>query len=260
MTTTTAPQAALPAAHPLDGRIAVVTGASSGIGAATARALVAGGAQVALLARRRDRLDALAGDLGDRALPIAADVSRPDELLAAAEQVGDRLGRPDLVVANAGVMLGAAIDKRRADDWRQMLDVNVTGVLDTVRAFTPALLEAAQDGPADLVTLSSVAARQRFPEYAVYGATKAAVTALAEGLRLELSGRGVRVTNIEPGLITSELRDHMTDQDARAAVHEWVDAVPPIAASEVGDVIAYVTSRPRQVNVPQLTVMPTHQV
>jgi NADP-dependent 3-hydroxy acid dehydrogenase YdfG len=260
MTTTTTPQAALPAAHPLDGRVAVVTGASSGIGEATARALVAGGAQVALLARRRERLDALAADLDGRALPFKVDVTRTDDVLSVAEQIGDRLGRPDLVVANAGVMLAAAIEKGRADEWQRMLDLNVAGLLDTVRAFTPALLDAAAHGPADLVTISSVAARQRFDGYAVYGATKAAVTALSEGLRLELSPRGVRVTNIEPGLVTSELRQHMVDREAREAVQEWEANTPPIDASAVGDLIAYVASRSRNVNLPQITILPTHQV
>jgi NADP-dependent 3-hydroxy acid dehydrogenase YdfG len=261
MTTTTAPQAALPAAHPLTGRVAVVTGASSGIGEATARALAAGGAKVALLARRRDRLDALAADLGDAALALAVDVGRPDDLAAAADEVTSRLGRPDLVIANAGVMLPAAIEKLDAEGWRRQLDVNVTGVLDTIRTFLPSLIAAAEDGgAADLVTISSVAARQRFPDYAVYGATKAAVTALAEGLRVELAGRGVRITNLEPGLIGSELREKVADADSRAAVQEWEAQVPPIGPEHVGDLIAYLTSRPREVNVSQLTILPTHQV
>jgi NADP-dependent 3-hydroxy acid dehydrogenase YdfG len=247
MTTTTTPQAALPAAHPLTGRVAVVTGASSGIGEATARALAAGGARVALLARRRDRLDALAADLGDAALALAVDVGRPDDLAAAADEVTSRLGRADLVMASAGVMLPAAIDKLDAAGWQRQLDVNVTGVLQTVRTFLPALIASAEDGgPADLVT--------------IYGATKAAVTALAEGLRVDLAGRGVRITNIEPGLVASELREKVADADSRAAVQEWEAQVPPIAAEHVGDLIAYLTSRPHEVNVPQLAVMPTHQV
>jgi NADP-dependent 3-hydroxy acid dehydrogenase YdfG len=253
-------QAAAPAAHPLTGRVAVVTGASSGIGAATARALAAGGARVALLARRRERLDGLAGELGDSAFAVAADVTSPDELAAAAAAVADRLGRPDLVVANAGVMLPAPLAALRADEWRRMLDVNVTGVLDTVRAFLPALTDAAAHGPADLVTISSLAARHRMPDFAVYGATKAAVTALAEGLRLDLADSGVRVTNIEPGLVESELRDHGTDPGTQARVHELVGQVPPIAARYVGDLIAYVACRPREVDIPQLTILPRHQL
>jgi NADP-dependent 3-hydroxy acid dehydrogenase YdfG len=260
MTTASNSQAALAAAHPLTGRVAVVTGASSGIGEATARALAAGGARVALLARRADRIQAIAGDLGAAGHAIAVDVTDPEAVLAAADEVTERLGRPDLVVANAGVMLAAMFEKHRWGEWERMIDVNLTGVLDTVRAFTPALLAASQDGPADLVTISSIAARERFPQYAVYGATKAAVTALAEGLRLELSPRGVRVTNIEPGMISSELRDHMTDAEAQTTIREWVAATQPIPAEHVGDLIAYLASRPAAVNVPQLTVMPTAQV
>jgi NADP-dependent 3-hydroxy acid dehydrogenase YdfG len=188
--------------RPLSGRVAVITGASSGIGAATARALAAGGAQVALLARRRDRLDALAEELGGDALALSVDVERAGALAEAAEAVATRLGRADLVVANAGIMQPAAIEA----DWRRQLDVNVGGVLATVQAFLPALLAAAGDGTADIVTTSSIAARVRFPGYTVYGATKAAVTALAEGLRVDLSPRGVRITNLEPGLIATELQ------------------------------------------------------
>jgi NADP-dependent 3-hydroxy acid dehydrogenase YdfG len=240
--------------RPLTGRVAVVTGASSGIGAATARALSAGGAGVALLARRRDRLDALAEELG--ALPLTADVADPDSLAEAAEAVAARLGRADLVVANAGIMQPGGIEA----DWREQLDVNVGGVLATVQAFLPALVAAAEEGTADIVTTSSVAARQRFPGYAVYGATKAAVTALAEGLRVDLAPRGVRVTNIEPGLVSSELQGKVADPEQHAGLQEWMAATPPIAAEHVGDLVAYLTSRPKDVNVPQVTILPTHQV
>jgi NADP-dependent 3-hydroxy acid dehydrogenase YdfG len=246
--------------RPLSGRVAVVTGASSGIGAATARALAADGAQVALLARRRDRLDALAAELGSDALALPADVEQPGSLAAAAEAVATRFGRADLVVANAGIMQPAAIETMGEADWRRQLEVNVSGVLATVQAFLPGLLAAAEDGTADIVTTSSVAARQRFPGYTVYGATKAAVTALAEGLRTDLSARGVRVTNIEPGLVTTELQAKVEDPDSHAFLETWLAETPPIDARHVGELIAYLTSRPKDVNVPQLTILPTHQV
>jgi NADP-dependent 3-hydroxy acid dehydrogenase YdfG len=243
--------------RPLTGRVAVVTGASSGIGAATARALADGGAKVALLARRRDRLDALAEELGPDAIALSADVGRDGGLAEAAEAVAAQLGRTDLVVANAGIMQPGPIEA----DWRPQLDVNVSGVLATVQAFLPALLATAEaGGAADIVTTSSVAARQRFPGYAVYGATKAAVTALAEGLRVDLSPRGIRITNVEPGLVATELQGNVEDPDAHAFLETWVDEVPPIDARHVGELVAYLTSRPRDVNVPQLTIMPTHQV
>jgi NADP-dependent 3-hydroxy acid dehydrogenase YdfG len=247
--------------RPLSGRVAVVTGASSGIGAATARALAADGAQVALLARRRDRLDALAAELGSDAIALPADVEQSVSLAAAAEAVSARFGRADLVVANAGIMQPAAIEAMAEADWRRQLEVNVSGVLATVQAFLPGLLASAEeDGTADIVTTSSIAARQRFPGYTVYGATKAAVTALAEGLRTDLSPRGVRVTNIEPGLVTTELQAKVEDPESHAFLETWLAETPPIDARHVGELIAYLTSRPKDVNVPQLTILPTHQV
>jgi NADP-dependent 3-hydroxy acid dehydrogenase YdfG len=243
--------------RPLTGRVAVITGASSGIGAATARALAAGGAKVALLARRRDRLDALADELGADALALTADVGREDSLADAAETVAAQLGRADLVVANAGIMQPAGPEA----DWRRQLDVNVSGVVATVQAFLPSLRAAAQDGGrADIVTTSSIAARQRFHGYTVYGATKAAVSAYAEGLRLDLAASGVRVTNIEPGLVATELQGNVEDAEARAQLESWLEAVKPIDARHVGELIAYLTSRPKDVNVSQLTILPTNQV
>jgi NADP-dependent 3-hydroxy acid dehydrogenase YdfG len=184
-------------------------------------------------------------------------VGRPGGLAEAAEAVAAQLGRADLVIANAGIMQPGELGA----DWRPQLDVNVSGVLATVQAFLPALLAAAEDGgAADIVTTSSIAARQRFPGYTVYGATKAAVTAIAEGLRVDLSGRGVRVTNIEPGLVATELQGNVEDPTAHAWLEQWVADVPPIDPRHVGELIAYLTSRPKDVNVPQLTILPTHQV
>jgi NADP-dependent 3-hydroxy acid dehydrogenase YdfG len=234
MNTTDTSATAVPTVYPLTGRVAVVTGASSGIGEATARALAAGGARVALLARRRDRLNALAADLDD-AIAITADVQSAEDLTAAADAVAARLGRPDLVVANAGVMLAAPFASQDPADQDRMVDVNVSGVIRTARAFMPALRDAAAEGgPADFVTISSIAAHQRFHDYAIYCATKAAVTAFAHGLRLELGPTGVRVTNVEPGLVESEL-------------------------AGLADAIAYAASRPAGVNVPHLQVQPTRQ-
>ncbi|HWV85165.1 MAG TPA: SDR family oxidoreductase [Capillimicrobium sp.] len=246
--------------NPLDGRVAVVTGASSGIGVATARRLAAGGAAVALIARRADRLDALASELGDRALPVAADATDPDALDAAAASIADRLGAPDLVVANAGVMLPAPFEEGRRDDWLRMVDLNLVGVLDTLRAFLPGVLSAADaDRPADLVVVSSLAARATFPGYAVYCATKAAVTHLAAGLRAELGGRGVRVTNVEPGLIDTELADHIGHDAEREALAQWRATVGTLVAEDVADAIAHVAGRPAHVHLGDLLIQPTRQ-
>lgn len=260
MSTTDTTSVPTTATYPLHGRVAVVTGASSGIGEATARALAAGGARVALLARREDRLAVLADELGDAAVAVRADVRRADDLQAAAEAVTAQLGRPDLVIANAGVMLATRFAQQPAEDQDRMVDVNVTGVLRTVRAFLPALREAAAEGAAtDLVTISSVAAHLRFADYAVYCATKAAVTALAQGLRLELGPEGVRVTNVEPGLVDSELASHVTEPAAAEFLAQWRGSVGPITADQLADSVAYAVSRPVGVNVPHLQVQPTTQ-
>jgi NADP-dependent 3-hydroxy acid dehydrogenase YdfG len=250
----------------LTGRTALVTGASSGIGAATAELLAAQGASVALLARRQDRLDELAGKIaaaGGRALAVPVDVTDPDALDEAARRVTRELGDVDLVVANAGVMLPRPAEDGRIDEWQRMIGINVTGLLATVRAFVPQLLAAAADEnrKADLVTISSIAAHSNFPTYAVYTATKAAVTAFAASLRTELGPRGVRITNIEPGAVVSELVDHVTrDHGVRDHLDEWIGSLDPLAAEDIAGLVAYATSRPGNVNLRQVVALPTGQV
>jgi NADP-dependent 3-hydroxy acid dehydrogenase YdfG len=174
---------------------------------------------------------------------------------AAAQTVGERLGRADLLVNNAGVMLAAPFANGRDDEWGRMVDLNVRAVLDVTRAFLPALLE----GPSDIVNVSSIGAHTVFPGYAVYGATKAAVTQLGESLRAELAGRGVRVTTIEPGLTSTELGEHVEHPESRAVLDDLVDRIPPLSADDVADLVAYVISRPHHVNISPLVVMPTRQ-
>jgi NADP-dependent 3-hydroxy acid dehydrogenase YdfG len=241
--------------HSLDGRVAVITGAASGIGEATARRLAAGGVSVALLARRADRLEALAAELGPRALALPTDVTDPVAVGDAAAAVAERLGRADVLVNNAGVMLAAPFDEGRSDEWSRMLELNVRGLLDVTRAFLPALLE----GPSDIVNVSSIGAHIVYPGYAVYGATKAAVNQLSDGLRAELAGRDVRVTTLEPGLTRTELGDHVAHEDARALLSGLFEQIPPLSGDDVADVIAFAVSRPHHVNLSSLIVMPTRQ-
>ncbi|MEU9991933.1 SDR family oxidoreductase [Streptomyces sp. NPDC007971] len=247
----------------LAGRTAVVTGAASGIGEAVARRLAAEGARVALFARRADRLEAVAGKIraeGGEALVVAADVTDDASVEAARDRVHETFGPVDLVVNNAGVMLPNPVDDGRLDEWQRMIDTNVTGVLRVVRAFTADLVAAAAEGrTADLVNVSSIGAHAVYPTYAVYGATKAAVTFLSQSLRSEFGPRDVRVTNIEPGLTDTELKNHVDSEELSGQLDGMVEAIGTLAAAEVADVVAYVSSRPRHVNLRQIMVLPTRQ-
>jgi NADP-dependent 3-hydroxy acid dehydrogenase YdfG len=247
--------------YDLNNRTAVVTGAASGIGAEIALVLARSGAKVALLARRAERLQDLADKIaaeGGQALAVAADVT--GDLTGAVEAVHAAFGRVDLVVNNAGVMLANPITEGRDDEWHRMIDTNLKGLLNVTKAFTADLVEAGATGTADLVNISSIGAHLTFPNYAVYTATKAAVTHLSANLRTELGPQGVRVTNVEPGLVHSELADHIDNADVSASLAQWREAMPPLNPADIGDVVGFATSRPKQVNLRQIMVLPTVQV
>jgi NADP-dependent 3-hydroxy acid dehydrogenase YdfG len=249
--------------YELQDRVAVITGAASGMGAATATLLAAGGARVALLARRRDRVEELAAKIessGGVALPVAVDVTDAASVTAAAERITAAFGPADLVVNSAGVMLPNPIGEGRQDEWARMIDTNLTGVLRIIDAFLPGLRAAAAAGrAADLVNISSIGAHVVFPNYAVYSATKAALTQLSASLRSELGPQNIRVTNIEPGLTDTELGGHIDNQDLSAQLGSMFEALPALSAHDVADLIGYVTSRPRHVNLRQVVVLPTPQ-
>jgi NADP-dependent 3-hydroxy acid dehydrogenase YdfG len=249
---------------PLAGRVAVVTGATSGIGAATARRLAADGAAVAILGRREERLRDLAAELrGISEAEVArftVDVSDPDTVERAAEAIRGKLGRVDLVVANAGVMLPAPFEQADTTEWDRMLDTNVRGLLATGRAFAADLLDAAADGGrADLVHVGSIGGHMVFLNYGVYAATKAAVAHLTRNLRAELGPRGVRVKNVEPGLVQTELGDHASDARIRDSLAAWRDEVGPLPPEDIADAIAFAVAAPARVNVAELIVLPTVQ-
>lgn len=244
----------------LASRVAVVTGATSGIGAATGRLLAAAGASVALVGRREGRLKDLAAEIGARALPVAADVGDRESLAAAADVIRATFGRVDLVVANAGVMLGAPFESAPTDEWDRMIGTNVTGLLHTGRSFVDDLLAAAADGgPADLVLVGSVGGHQVFPHYAVYTATKAAVAHLTRNLRAELGPRGVRVKNVEPGFVRTELGDDMSDAGQREQVARWRDSMEVLRPEDIADAIGYAVAAPARVNIAEMIVVPTPQ-
>lgn len=249
--------------RPLTGRTAVVTGAASGMGAATARLLAARGARVALLARRGERLVDLVGEIekdGGAALAVPTDVTSTESVAEAAVSIRDHLGPVDLLVNAAGTMLPNPIEAGRADEWTRMIDTNVTGVLRLIKEFTPDLLTAAAAGrTADLVNISSIGAHVAFPSYAVYGATKAALTQLSANLRTELGPRDVRVTNIEPGLTDTELGQGIDNAELADQLDQMRGLIGPLAAEDIADVVAFAVAQPRRVNLRQIVVLPTRQ-
>jgi NADP-dependent 3-hydroxy acid dehydrogenase YdfG len=244
-------------------RIAVVTGASSGIGAATAKRLAEAGAKVAVLARRADRLDTLVKEIeqaGGTALALPVDVTDAEALRNAAARVAAELGTADLLVNNAGVMLPAPVEELPVEQWRKQIDLNVTGLMNAIGAFVPQLVAAAADkGVADLVNTSSVAAQNIFPNFAVYSGTKAYVTHMSRTLRAELGAKGVRVSAIEPGIVATELQDHVTDAGALAWLASTREEITWLAPENVAETINFLVSQPAHVNLPQIMIMPTRQ-
>jgi NADP-dependent 3-hydroxy acid dehydrogenase YdfG len=248
----------------LNGTVALVTGASSGIGAAAAVALAEQGAAVALVARRADRLDALADKIrgaGGTALVLAGDVTVEEQAREVVERTVAELGRLDTLINNAGVMLlGPAVDAPM-EEWRRMVEVNVLGLLYCAHAALPHLLSAADDDPrhvADLVNISSVAGRVARSGSAVYNATKHGVGAFSEGLRQEVTGRHVRVSLVEPGGTDTELSGHNRPEVLEGIKKRFAD-VERLRAEDIADAITYVVTRPRHVAVNEILVRPTEQ-
>jgi NADP-dependent 3-hydroxy acid dehydrogenase YdfG len=248
----------------LDGTVALVTGASSGIGEATARELARRGATVAIAARRKDRLDALVQEIerdGGSALAFEADVTEREQVQRLVAETVDRLGRLDTVVNNAGVMLLGPICDAPADEWERMLDVNVKGVLYVADAALPHLLQAAEREPrhvADLVNISSVAGRVARRNAGVYNLTKHGVGAFSESLRQEVTGRHVRVSLVEPGAVDTELPNHIRDE-IRDQMMSRLAEVESLEATDIADAIAYIVTRPRRVAINELLIRPTEQ-
>jgi NADP-dependent 3-hydroxy acid dehydrogenase YdfG len=241
----------------LTGRVAVITGASSGIGAATARSLTAHGAAVVLLARRADRIQALQQELADAghsALAIEADVTDAASLQRAV--VGAReLGRVDILVNNAGVMLLSPFEEAHVAEWKQMVDVNVTGVLLTTNAF----LDDLRDGGGDIINISSVAGRTSGRNASVYNATKWGLVGWSDALRMELQEQDVRVGLVEPGAVATELTDHITSETAIAGFKSRFDGMKILESEDIADAVLYMASRPRHAAVNEILVRPALQ-
>ncbi len=246
----------------LDGTVAMVTGASSGIGAATSRQLAANGAAVALAARRKDRLDALAteiADAGGTALVIECDVTEREQAAEAVDRTVSELGRLDSLINNAGVMLlGPALDAPLAE-WQQMVELNVLGLLYCAHAATPHLLRAAESGRrqvADMVNISSVAGRGARNGSGVYNLTKHGVGAFSESLRQELAKRYVRISLVEPGATATELASHNRPEVLESLRGQFGQRME---AEDIADAILYIITRPRQVAINEILIRPTEQ-
>ena len=243
----------------LTGTVALITGASSGIGRATALELASSEAAVALLARRRDRLDELAAGIasaGGTAHVFEADITDQSTASAAVEAVVTRFGRLDTVVNNAGVMLvGPAVDAPEGE-WDRMIDVNLRGLLYITRAALPHLIAAAADSPrqiADIVNISSTAGRVARPGTAVYNLTKFGVNAFSEALRQELQPQHVRVSVVEPGTVNTELASHTRD-GLRQAIERQAGAIEALEPSDIANAVSYIVTQPERVAVNEMLV------
>jgi len=244
----------------LKGRVAAVTGASSGIGEATALALAEAGAAVAVGARRTDRLEGLVKrieDAGGRAAAIAVDVSDEAQARAFVEGAHEQLGGLDILVNNAGVMLLGPVEGAPTDDWRRMVDVNVLGLLYCTHAALPLMRES---GGGHIVNVSSVAGRTANAGSAVYNFTKFGVGGFSEGLRQEALHSGIRVTIIEPGFVDTELQGHNENPAVNQAIDKMKEQIGKVlTADDIARGVLYAVSQPAHVSVNEVLIRPTGQ-
>jgi NADP-dependent 3-hydroxy acid dehydrogenase YdfG len=248
----------------LSGTVALITGASSGIGAATARALAAEGAAVALLARRADRLDELKAEIdaaGGNAITTPADVTDAEQVAAAVAATVAGLGRLDTLVNNAGLLRMGEAAHASLTEWDDLVSVNVSGVLYATRASLPHLIGAAADSPrgvADVVTISSTGGRVARPGTAVYSLTKFGVNAFSEGIRQELIGKRVRVGLVEPGTVATEITKSIPAQD-RQAQDQRTAGMVKLRPEDIADAVLYMVTRDRRVAVNEILVRSAEQ-
>ncbi|MBB2720270.1 UNVERIFIED_ORG: NADP-dependent 3-hydroxy acid dehydrogenase YdfG [Rhizobium etli] len=234
-------------------RVAVITGASSGIGEAIARELISEGYRVALLGRRLERIAALAADLGEGALAIQADVTDRASIVAAAERVQNDLGGADVVINNAGVMLTAPFASDQRSEHRQMVETNLLGAMTVTEVF----LDQLRANKGDLMNISSVAGRVAPAGFAAYSATKWGINGWSEALRVELQP-DIRVMVVEPGAVATELSDHITHEESKQAAQDYRDTVA-MPAPDIAEVIAFALSRPKRITLNEILVRPTAQ-
>jgi NADP-dependent 3-hydroxy acid dehydrogenase YdfG len=244
----------------LQGKVALVTGASSGIGAATSIALAAEGAAVVLGARRIDRLDEVRSQIeadGGTAGVVELDVTREAQCSAAVAHALSEHGRLDIVINNAGLMLLGPILDADTTDWRRMIETNVLGLMYITHAALPSMVAR---GSGDIVNISSVAGRVARLGSGAYNASKWAVNAFTESLRQEVTERGVRISVIEPGLVDTELREHITNAGAKSAAADFAASMRGLHADDIARAVVYVVTQPDYAAINEVLVRPTDQV
>jgi NADP-dependent 3-hydroxy acid dehydrogenase YdfG len=242
----------------IEQKVIVITGASSGMGEAAARRLAAEGARVVLGARRTDRLEALAAEIdeeGGEALAVTTDVSDRDQVAHLVDTAVGTYGRIDVLINNAGVMPLSPFDRLKVDEWDQMIDVNLKGVLYGIAAALPHMKEQRSG---HIINLSSVAGHKVFGGSAVYSATKSGVRALSEGLRQEVKPYNIRTTIISPGAVTTELLDHISEPDVQQANREYVGQVG-VPADSFARVVVFAISQPEELDINEVLFRPTSQ-
>jgi NADP-dependent 3-hydroxy acid dehydrogenase YdfG len=241
----------------IEGKVVVITGASSGLGEAAARLLSAEGASVVLGARRHDRIQSLAGALtakGGKALAMATDVSHCEQVKRLVDAAVQTFGRIDVMINNAGLMPQAPLERLKIDEWDRMIDVNIKGVLYGVAAALPHMK---QQKAGHIINVSSVAGHKVGPGFAVYAATKHAVRALSEGLRQEVKPYNIRTTVISPGAVATELPDSITEPDVAERVRKAYEIAIP--ADSFARAVAFAMSQPEEVDVNEILFRPTRQ-
>ena len=242
----------------IEGKVVVITGASSGLGEAAARHLAEEDARVVLAARRTDRLEALADEIienGGEALPVPTDVTEREQVQALVDTAGDEYGRIDVMLNNAGIMPASRLDRLKVDEWDQMIDVNVKGVLYGIAAALPYMREQASG---HIINVASDAGHKVHPTEAVYAATKHAVRALSEGLRQEVKPYGLRTTIISPGAVESELPEQISEEDVAEEMQELYEE-HAISADSFARAVAFAIEQPDAVDVNEILYRPTSQ-
>ena len=241
----------------LEGKVALVTGASSGIGAATAVALASAGAIVAISARRANRLAEVAAQIeaaGGKALALAGDMTLEADALAAVEDTVKQLGRIDILINSAGIMQAGGIEGADLDEYRKVIDINLLATVYTCKAAIPHMLT---QGGGDIINISSLAGRKGGPETNAYSASKHAVNAMTNGMRQELGDRNIRVSFLMPGATETEVASGISNPAWREAIHKHVTKDGAVKASEIADTLLFMLSMPRHVNISEISVRPT---